>query len=133
MGYFSWITSDTKKSISNNMSCRGPLPVYLLMPNNDYLYEDNYEGYGIFAGQDAYALLARWNRPDSCNGDDEHDRKIGINLEFGQMLSNNPNALKYPLKFVENIEDAIYDELKPSETDPDQGYFYDDEDYYEDN
>lgn len=65
MGFFSWITSDTHKSISNAYSTRGALPVYLLVPD-DYggepIYEPNYDGYGRFDGRDAYDLVADWNR-----------------------------------------------------------------------
>lgn len=119
MGFFSWITSDTKEPIRNRYSSAGALPVYLLCPDGTKLYEDNYEGYGLFAGQDAYALLARWNVPERCNGDEDHDRGIGIFLEL------NPR-IKYPLKFVEDGS-LSYDDVPASEVDPNQGYYYDEE------
>lgn len=120
MGFFSWRTSDTGKSISNCYSKRGALPVYLVTPDNEYIYEDEYNGYGIFGGQDAYALVARWNCPEQCNGDDNHDREIGILIA----CYDEDNAkLKYPLKFTED-KNKKYNELKPAKSCSRQGYFY---------
>lgn len=116
MGFFSWKTSDTHRSISNSFSVRGTFPVYLVTPDDEKILETCYEGYGIFGGHDAYALLARWNRPDACNGDDEHDRLIGIQLDEKQ--------IRYPLKFSES-EGARYEHLTAAETCEEQGYFYD--------
>lgn len=125
MGFFSWKTSDTNKSISNNCSVYGALPVYLITPQNEKIYEDDYEGYGIFGGYDAYALLAKWNVPEQCNDDVEHDRLIGIELFFDNLKDDGSTNLKYPLKFAEN-KNANYDELPPSVDCPSQGFFYDD-------
>lgn len=120
MGFFSWKTSDTNKSISNKYSDRGALPVYLYCPDGTKIYEPDYDGYGDFAGQDAYALLARWNRPELCNGDDEHDRSIGIDIGC---YDHQMAKLKYPLKFAES-DSLTYAELKPAVSCPDQGFFY---------
>lgn len=114
MGFFSWKTSDTNKSISNKYSDRGALSVYLLCPNGDKIYEDNYEGYGIFGGYDVYELLAKWNKPEISN---EEARVYGINIAFG----NEPS--KYTLKFVEN-KNLNYEDVQPSERCEYQGYYY---------
>lgn len=132
MGVFSWMTSDTKKSISICGSSRGPLPVYLVTPDNKFIFEPEYQGYGIFGGYDAYCLLAKWNAPEQCVGDyetrdaeiHEEDRHLGIELA----LSGKP--LKYPLKFAENK--IPYDRLEASSTCPDQGLFYSDSDSFDD-
>ena len=128
MGFFSWVTSDTNESISNVYSERGPLPVYLIAPDGTTYYEPEYEGYGVFAGQDAYALLAQWNCPEKCTGDVEKDRLVGIYLR--------EDDLKYPLKFAElkwmNKEDIAdkeqmrrkYIRLGASEECRYQGFFY---------
>ena len=120
MGFFSWITSDTHRSISNKYSDKGALPVYLYCPDGTKIYEPDYEGYGEFGGHDAYALLAKWNYPEKCCGDEEEDRSIGIDIGCSdkQMAK-----LKYPLKFAES-DRYTYDELKPAMNCPDQGYFY---------
>lgn len=121
MGFYSWRTSDTQKSISNNKSTRGTFPVYLITPENEKILETSYNGYGIFGGQDAYALLARWNVPERCTGNDEEDRLIGIDIgcDFEDMLK-----LKFPLKFAEN-PDCQYNDLPPAFKCEYQGYFYD--------
>ena len=44
MGFFSWKTSDTNKSISNKYSDRGALPVYLYCPDQGFFYDgENWE------------------------------------------------------------------------------------------
>lgn len=125
MGFFSWLTSDTHESISNKYSNRGALPVYLYCPDGTKIYEPDYDGYGRFGGHDAYALLAQWNCPGLCCGDEEKDRSIGISIEN--------RKLKYPLKFAES-DGYTYEELEPAVGCPEQGYFYPDpeEDYIED-
>lgn len=120
MGFFSWKTSDTHKSISNRYSDKGALPVYLITPDNEKIYEKNYEGYGIFGNYDAYALLAEWNKPNECNGDEEHDRQIGCSIAC---TDEKMAKLKYPLKFTENPK-YNYEDLPPAENCKYQGYFY---------
>ena len=121
MGFYSWRTCDTQRSISNNKSTRGTFPVYLITPDNEKILETSYNGYGIFGGQDVYALLARWNVPEKCTGIDEEDRLIGIDIgcESEDMLK-----LKYPLKFAEE-PNYQYDDLPPAFKCEYQGYFYD--------
>lgn len=123
MGFFSWKTSDTDKSVSNSYSSRGVFTVYLLDNKGNKYREDNYEGYGVFGGKDAYQLVAEMNCPEKCTGDIEHDRLIGIELSFGKEGQEvNPD---YPIKIVESSEIG-YDQVNESESCPDQGYFYDD-------
>lgn len=123
MGFFSWKTSDTKKSISNIYSSRGAKPVFVLCPDGSKIYEDKYEGYGRFGGQDIYALVARWNNPELCNGDDAHDRNIGIDIASNE----EDNAkLMYPIKIVED-NNLDYNDVEPAKRCKYQGYFYDEE------
>lgn len=123
MGFFSWMASDTHKSISNRYSDKGALPVYLYCPDGSKIYEPDYEGYGVFGGHDAYALLARWNHPELCSGDDDYDRYIGINIGcYDRQMAR----LKYPLKFAES-DRYTYEELEPAVSCPDQGFFYQEE------
>lgn len=135
MGFFSWKTSDTNKSISNVYSDRGALPVYLLIPEEfggGSIYEENYDGYGRFGGRDAYALLANWNWGELCNGNDEDDRMIGIKMHYE--CERNGTYEKYPLKFVER--EVPYQYASASTDCEYQGFFYgddeedDDEEYY---
>ena len=95
---------------------RGSLPVYLITPDNEKIYKPHYQGFGVFGGFDAYALLAKWNVPEKCNNNIEHDRLISIMLE----IKHDP--AKFPLKFAKNPE-CSYDDLLPAQDDPAQGYF----------
>ena len=62
MGFFSWETQDTNRSISNKYSNRPTFTVYMVNPlTGEFYQEDNYEGYGVFGGKDFYELLAEMN------------------------------------------------------------------------
>lgn len=62
MGFFSFITQDTKLSIpnihSNQVSTR---PVYMVDNKGNSWKEEHYDGYGVFGGKDFYQLLAEMN------------------------------------------------------------------------
>lgn len=133
MGFFSWMTCDTNESISNRYSVRGPLTAYVLIPKEfggGCIKETNYEGYGVFGGRDIFALVANWNKPDSCTGNDEEDRYLGIDLYY----HNENNPIKYGIKIAS--KPMTYEDAELSEDCPDQGYFYcdeqDEEDDYDD-
>jgi hypothetical protein len=48
MGFFSWKTMDTNKSISNNYSSRGTFKVEMLDDKGNVWTEPDYEGYELF-------------------------------------------------------------------------------------
>lgn len=88
MGFFSWLTSDSKESI-RNIHTGENRTVYLLQPDGAKpIREDGYEGYGAFGGIDAYAWLARANLPQDrvADFDDEELRDAGIALDCGSLL-----------------------------------------------
>lgn len=92
MGFFSWKTADTKKSIWNNCTkkCK---PVYLLQPNGqEPILESSYEGYGVFGSIDAYAWMAKANLPEPITVylDDDELRGLGLKLEFGSDSFKSP-------------------------------------------
>ena len=123
MGQFSWITSDTKRPIIVKSLWKKTFPVYLVTPDNEKILETNYEGYGVFGGYNAYELLAKWNRPDLCNDDTEHNINIGIDLYYcwlSNKLDGVDYPLKYPLKFCED-PNLNYEDLESAENDPCQG------------
>lgn len=129
MGFFSWKTSDTKRSITNNSSGIGTFKVTMILPDNSRVTEDDYEGYGIFGGKDFYAEVAKFNRPEECCGEIEVDRSLGIEIAFGEIRTKP----KLP-KFVENDRGQKWEDLPNSEDCEFQGYFYpedEDEDYYD--
>ena len=133
MGFFSWETSDTKRSIANLYSPRKTFPVHVLCPNGTVITELNYEGYGRFGGRDIYALVAIWNTPERCKDDkgewlpDDEIRSYGIDIACYNDQNKN---LKYPIKFVED-KTLKYEEVEPSLSCRYQGFFYDEDEEYE--
>jgi hypothetical protein len=113
MGFFSWKTSDTQKTIWNKYSgkCK---PVYLLMPDGNHIYEPAYEGYGVFGGIDVFVLLAEKN---GLTGDFETLRSAGIKL-----MHENISPLSFEIKFSFK-KNAVYQDLKQAKHCPTQGYF----------
>ena len=84
MGFFSWKTQDTDRSIANiYQSVKDTFEVTMTDNNGNKWTESAYGGYGLFDEKDFYQLFAEMNKPDKCNGDVNHDREIGIALFFG--------------------------------------------------
>lgn len=129
MGLFSWLTSDTHKSISADIDKREYTvdKVFLLNPFGPNLFESDYEGYGVFGGQDVYELVAIWNVPDLCKDKNGHwlpsdeIRNIGIDIACSDY---DHVQLKYPIKLVEH--NVAYEQAEISPSCPFQGYFYSD-------
>jgi hypothetical protein len=61
MGFFSWYTSDTNKSIPSHYSSRTTFKVNVITEDGQVFTEDNYEGYGVFGGKDIYTLCGEMN------------------------------------------------------------------------
>jgi hypothetical protein len=76
MGFFSWITQDTDRSITNIHSGEGTFPVFMQDNKGGIWTEINYDGYGIFGGKDFYELVAEMNGHIP-------NRDIGIKIYFG--------------------------------------------------
>ena len=107
MGFFSWHTQDTDRSICNSYSCRPVFPVTMTDNRGNKWHEDSYEGYGEFGGQDFYELLAVMNGKTT--------REEAIALEGGDEPFISPNLTEDPnWKWVNRSP-------KPCK---DQGYFY---------
>ena len=90
-----------------------PQDVPRLCPHPQGVREDDYEGYGEFGGQDIYALVAYWNKGVA-------DRNVGIDIAC---YDKDNAALKYPIK-IASRSNAVYEKCGPSNSCPDQGYFY---------
>lgn len=116
MGFFSWKTNDTGKSIPNKFQNNRPtFRVYMKDNKGNVWIENDYEGYGEFGGKDYYELLAEMNGLPS-------DRIAGINLAFKDSPNgDNPNCL-HPNLFEKEYSRWI-DEAP--EGCKDQGFFYD--------
>ena len=147
MGQFSWIYSDTKKQLVNGKQA----DTYLLVPpefQEKYgkaIYEPCYNGYGRFGGYDIYELIALWNKemiPEiiekirlgewRCGSEQDipnlqdfyEDAEIDCELRWiGIVMAcydEDNRRLKYPIKITTKVME--YDEVKPSLSDPRQGW-----------
>lgn len=107
MGFFSWVTQDTKKSIANSFSDKETFEVTMSDNKGGKWTQRNYNGYGIFGGKDFYELLAEMNGKET--------REEGIELAFSSIKFLSPNLNEDP-------------EIKWNEGRPElcesQGYFY---------
>jgi len=136
MGFFSWKTQDTDRSIANAYSTRSTFTVVMLDDKGNKWYEQNYDGYGVFSGKDYYELLAEMNGLTSeLTGEEYTDdmRMKGIDLAFKDNPSGEgTDGVKFP-NLVEMAEGWQYDLIGPESCEW-QGFFYDtdeDEDEYE--
>ena len=113
MGYFSWKCAVTGKSIACAASTRGPVPCVVVCPDGTTIYEDRYEGYGDFGGDDIYEFVAQWHG--------RKGRDAGLDVAF-----NEEDPPECPIKIVAlpAYTGQRYDELKPSEPCEYQGFFY---------
>jgi len=84
MGFFSWKTQDTNKSIPSSYSERKTFPVTLSDDKGNTWHEPDYEGYGVFGGKDYYELLAEMNGRTT--------RIEGINIALGIKGIRNPET-----------------------------------------
>ena len=127
MGFFSWRTQDTDRSICNKWSTRTPFTVVMLDDKGNKWYEQNYEGYGVFDGKDYYELLAEMNGITSDKTGDEYTdemRMAGIDLAFREHPNGDNPEVKFP-NLVEMAAGWQYAPIGP-ESCGDQGFFYDD-------
>lgn len=140
MGFFSWRTSDTGRSISNRYSDREVFQVHMITRDGLVWSESNYEGYGVFGGKDFYELLAE------LNSGNKKTREAGIDITFNNNPSGDYNGLFEMPKLVEDLiidyndyedgEEELYkerflewfDSLPYPETCESQGFFYDSDD-----
>jgi hypothetical protein len=134
MGFFSWKTQDTDKSIANNYSNRDTFRVQMIDNAGNIFTEDDYEGYGRFGGKDYYELLAEMNGFVSEKyekGTEEYTdeaRGFGIGLAFKDNGSGVGTEGVYYPNLIEKANGWVYEMGGPASCDY-QGYFYDETDY----
>jgi hypothetical protein len=130
MGFFSWRTQDTDRSIANNYSTRKTFTVVMIDNKGNKWIEQDYEGYGRFGGKDYYELLAEMNGFESDKTGDEYTdeaRGFGIDLAFskGNGSGVGTEGVYYP-NLIEMADGWLYEMSGPDSCEF-QGYFYDDE------
>jgi hypothetical protein len=129
MGFFSWRTQDTDKSIANKYSIRSTFRVQMMDDKGNVWTENDYDGYGEFGGKDYYELLAEMNGvhidKDIENYSDKM-RMAGIELAFNENpMGIGTDGVKYP-NLVEMADGWRYDPIGPENCEY-QGFFYDEE------
>lgn len=129
MGFFSWKTQDTNRSIDNKYSNESTFPVTMIDNKGNRFLETKYDGYGVFGGKDYYILLAEMN---GINGLDEEDMRNNAISKVYQYSQNDENPeLIYP-NLVEYPDNWTYTPNSPENCEF-QGFFYTDDDpYYDD-
>ena len=111
MGFFSWKTQDTKRSIANQHSEIDAFPVTMTDNNGRQWVETDYDGYGVFGGKDFYELLAEMNGAST--------RDEGIKIAFGSGAYLSPN--------LNENQDLPWTNSEPESCEF-QGFFYENED-----
>ena len=99
---------------------------YLMSPDGKVWKEENYEGYGVYGGKDAHALLAQTNvegirewyshpSADMPNmkdweptGDDDDDRSVGIDMCYGKWRKTHEEIAKMVDDGITITKDNIY-------------------------
>jgi hypothetical protein len=135
MGFFSWKTQDTDKSIANKYSIRSTFRVQMMDDKGNVWTENDYDGYGEFGGKDYYELLAEMNgayvdkefRDTMTDGQYTNMMRMeGINMAFnGNTMGVGTEGVKYP-NLVEMADGWRYDPIGPENCEY-QGFFYDEE------
>ena len=134
MGFFSWRTQDTDRSIANNYSTRKTFTVVMIDNKGNKWVEQSYEGYGKFGGKDYYELLAEMNGFTSDKTGDEYTdeaRGFGIDIAFKDNGSGVATEGVYYPNLIEKADGWVYEMGGPDSCDY-QGYFYDETDYDDD-
>lgn len=108
MGFYSFITQDTGRSIPNRYSVRKTFKVYMYDNEGRIYAEHDYEGYGDFGGMDYYELMAKMN---------------GLSDRYDAITAycEKHEGLLYPN--LSESKDWIWRNERPSEC-SEQGYFY---------
>lgn len=122
MGFFSFKTTDSGRSISNRHSSLGAFPVVMVDNKGKEYYEQNYGGHGIFGGKDIFILTAemngyKWDKEVDPDMDFGRMRDIGIDL----ICSAPSSHVIHPNIFEGEPQEWKDVPLLPCEY---QGYFY---------
>ena len=119
MGFFSWITQDTKRSIPSCYTDKPRFTVFMTDNLGNKWKESNYEGYGVFGGKDYYELTAEMNADVLKEAGFAVDRDGYFDLVFSTRADGVPDLI-YP-SLSENGE---WNNGHEPERCPHQGFFY---------
>jgi len=131
MGFFSWKTQDTDRSIANTYSNTKTFRVQMIDNKGNVWTETQYEGYGVGGGKDYYELLAEMNGFVSDKTGEAYTdeaRGFGITIAFKDNGSGVGTEGVYYPNLIELADGWVYEMAGPDSCDY-QGYFYDETDY----
>lgn len=98
MGFFSFLTSDTNRSIANHWSTKSTFPVFMITEDGQVFCEKDYEGYGVFEGKDIYQLSAEMN---GYKGDtDDETRNLFFDKIWVRGIKNGDKIYNYKEHFT---------------------------------
>lgn len=98
MGFFSWLTNDTKRSISNRHSTLDTFTVHMKDNKGNIWTEYDYNGYGMFGKKDYYELVAEMNGFTKVQDPYPELREIGIELVYNaKELGVDRNDVIFPI------------------------------------
>lgn len=121
MGFFSWLTSDTNKSIANNYSTRSTFTVHMITAGGQIFTENDYDGYGEFGGKDIYVLIAEMN--GHVGDTDEETRTLFFDKIWIRGITNGDKSYSYKQHF-NNYDEPLETEngLTPNQLLSDYGW-----------
>jgi hypothetical protein len=119
-GQFSWMTQDDGEQIGSER--QNTITVYMHDNEGNSWEEKSYEGYGVFGGLDYYSLLSKMNG----YGDDRGD---GIDIAFGKKKSKVGKKTLFPALTSGKKLKSNHDFTKEPESDPNQSWYQEEEDY----
>jgi len=137
MGFFSFLTTDTKQPIINRHSEGfNSQVVYLIDDDGNEWKECNYDGYGTFGGMDIYELIAKMNGYGIEDlGKTRAELELSTNEFWLSVEYKELRSIGIDLFF--NFGDSCYlpqiystqgqkynDDAAPLESCPNQGYFF---------
>jgi hypothetical protein len=113
MGFSSFKTSDTKKSIANAFSTRSTFDVHMITEDGQVFTEDDYQGYMDFGGKNVHVLIGELNGMTAEEGDgnsaEENLRLKVINLIYETVITNGERSYSNKQDFF-NWEEPLEQE-----------------------
>jgi len=121
MGFFSWKTNDTKRSIPSTYSAKKTFPVHLWVPGNKLATEEGYDGYGEFEGLDYFEVFAELNKDHPLfrgkEYDEEPDPELG-NYFVNDRRGAGIEVLSQAERCEEGIEGLLFPQLMEGSQEP---------------
>lgn len=114
MGFSSYKTSDTKKSIANSYSNRPTFTVHMITEDGQVFTENEYEGYQDFGGKNTHILIGELNNMTAEEGNgnsaEENLRLKVLGLIYTTIITNGERSYQAGGKDFFNWETPLEQE-----------------------